>query len=485
MIASNRHAMPRYALLKNQKFRLILGVCINLILHPKNTTVETIKSNSPIQELPNHPGSQGAFKFIDLFAGLGGFHVAMAELGGECVFASELNKGLKELYDRNFNGGLSFIRGDIHDIDTADIPAHDVLCAGFPCQPFSQAGKRFGLDDPNNGNHFYKIMDILEQHRPEFFILENVPNMKGHDRGRTWEVIEENLMKFYDVQSGILSPDQFGVPQHRKRFYIVGAKKGGVGFGKLEFPNPDTSVTRVHDILAHERSNRNELLRPETERHIQVWQEFVAFMHRHRIPRFPVWATEFGADYPFESKSPRAIGLSHLRGLKGQFGKVIQSFGDLPVYAIRNRAAFPSWKKAYIQKNRALWEEHKSWLSGWVKEVQEFEHSHQKFEWNAGDSDPTFRDKVIQFRPSGIRVKNGNATPALVLSKTQVPIVWDDHNHTYRYISPLEAGRLQSFDDDHILPSSANDAYRALGNAVNSRVVTAILSPVIDRLNLK
>ena len=120
-----------------------------------------------------------------------------------------------------------------------------------------------------------------------------------------------------------------------------------------------------------------------------------------------------------------------------------------------------------------------------MKEVQEFEHSHQKFEWNAGDSDPTFRDKVIQFRPSGIRVKNGNATPALVLSKTQVPIVWDDHNHTYRYISPLEAGRLQSFDDDHILPSSANDAYRALGNAVNSRVVTAILSPVIDRLNSK
>ena len=404
---------------------------------------------------------------------------------GGCVFASELNKVLKELYDQNFNGGKSLIRGDIHKIDTADIPEHDVLCAGFPCQPFSQAGKRYGLDDPKNGNHFYKILDILEQRRPELFILENVPNMKGHDSGRTWKVIEENLQRFYDVQSGLLSPDQFGVPQHRKRFYIIGAKKGGVGFGKFEFPNPDTSATRVHDILTHDKSFRTELLRPETERHIKVWEEFTLFMHKHRIPRFPIWSTEFGADYPFESKSPRAIGLSNLRGFKGQFGFPIQSFDDLPVYATRSMAAFPSWKKVYIRKNRALWEDHKSWLSGWVKEVMEFEHSHQKFEWNAGDSDPAFRDKVIQFRPSGIRVKNGNATPALVLSKTRVPIVWDDHHHLYRYISTLEAGRLQSFSDDHILPKSPNVSYRALGNAVNSRVVVAILSPIIARLNLK
>lgn len=450
----------------------------------KNVAVISMESDI-IEESPNQTGARAAFKFIDLFAGLGGFHVAMAELGGECVFASELNKGLKELYDLNFYGGKSFIRGNIHNIDTAEIPKHDVLCAGFPCQPFSQAGKRFGLDDPQNGNHFYKILDILKHRRPEFFILENVPNMKGHESGRTWAIIEENLKALYEVQSGILSPDQFGVPQHRKRFYIIGAKKGGVGFGKLEFPNPGTSVTRVHDILSCGRSFSDEFLRPETERHIQVWGEFVTYMHRHRIPRFPVWATEFGADYPFDSKSPRSIGLSKLRGFKGQFGLPIQSFNDFPVYATRSRAAFPSWKKVYIQRNRALWDEHKSWLSGWVEEVKEFEHSHQKFEWNAGDSDPTFRDKVIQFRPSGIRVKNGNATPALVLSKTQVPIIWDEHNQKYRYISPLEAGRLQSFGDDHILPSSSNDAYRALGNAVNSRVVAAIISPVIARFNLK
>lgn len=445
----------------------------------------SIESISAVKELPDQKSAMKAFRFIDLFAGLGGFHVAMSELGGKCVFASELNVGLKELYDQNFNGGKPFIHGDIHKVDTEDIPSHDVLCAGFPCQPFSQAGKRFGLDDPKNGNHFYKILDILEQHRPEFFILENVPNMRGHDSGRTWQVIENNLKRSYEIQSGILSPDQFGVPQHRKRFYIVGAKKYGVGFGKLEFPNPEKKATKVHDILNCDRSYREELLRPETERHIQVWEEFVVFMHRHRIPRFPVWATEFGADYPFESRSPMAIGLSNLRGLKGQFGLTIQSFDDLPVYATRNRAAFPAWKKGYIRKNRALWGEHKSWLSGWVKELEEFEHSHQKFEWNAGDSEPTFRDKVLQFRPSGIRVKNGNATPALVLTKTQVPIVWDEHNRTYRYISPMEAGRLQCFDDNHILPSSTNDAYRALGNAVNSKVVSAILAPIIVRFNSK
>ena len=98
---------------------------------------------------------------------------------------------------------------------------------------------------------------------------------------------------------------------------------------------------------------------------------------------------------------------------------------------------------------------------------------------------PDISDKVIQFRPSEFGSKMAMPHPALVLTKTQVPIVWDEHNQTYRYISPLEAGRLQSFGDDHILPTSSNDAYRALGNAVNSRVVASILSPVIARFNFK
>lgn len=425
---------------------------------------------------------QGTFKFIDLFAGLGGFHVAMQKLGGECVFASELNVGLRHLYDKNFSLGVEFIHGDIHEIETTSIPEHDVLCAGFPCQPFSQAGKRFGLDDPINGNHFYKILDILDQHEPEFFILENVPNLKGHDRGRTWGVIQECLEEYYEVQSGILSPDQFGVPQHRKRFYIVGAKKGGLGFGGWTFPNPPKGDTKIQDILSIEELNSDSLLKPETERHIEAWEDFVRYFHKKGVPRFPIWTMEFGADYPFEGESPLAQGERKLQGMRGQFGDPICSFADLPRYATRGKAEFPAWKKTYILRNRELWSKHKSWLSGWLSQIKEFEHSHQKFEWNAGDSEPTFHDKVIQFRPSGIRVKKGNASPALVLATTQVPIIWDEGISKYRYISPREAARLQSFGDNHVLPQSVNDTYRALGNAVNSTVVEEIISPAIERL---
>jgi DNA (cytosine-5)-methyltransferase 1 len=158
-------------------------------------------------------------KFIDLFAGLGGFHLALDHLGHKCVFASELNNELRDLYVKNHN---TKIEGDINLVNVNLIPSHDILCAGFPCQPFSQAGARLGLEDPRNGNLFYKIVEILNRHKPEFVFLENVANLKGHDDGNTWKVIYDELSKLYEVKVDTLSPHHFGIPQHRSRFYIVG-----------------------------------------------------------------------------------------------------------------------------------------------------------------------------------------------------------------------------------------------------------------------
>ena len=163
------------------------------------------------------------FKFIDLFAGLGGFHLAMQELGGKCVFASEIREDLRELYKINFPE-TPIVEGDITKIKVEDIPPHDVLCAGFPCQPFSQAGKRQGFnDEKNRGNLFYNILDIVKYHRPKYILLENVANLKNHNHGHTWETIKKELENInYDVaEPAILSPHQFGIPQHRKRIYIV------------------------------------------------------------------------------------------------------------------------------------------------------------------------------------------------------------------------------------------------------------------------
>ena len=186
-------------------------------------------------------------KFIDLFAGLGGFHLALSDLGHKCVFASELNQELRELYERNHK---TKIQGDINQVDINSIPAHDILCAGFPCQPFSKAGAQLGLDDPRNGNLFYRIMEILNEHEPEYLFLENVANLKGHDDGNTWKVIHKELSKLYDVREEILSPHHFGIPQHRSRIYIVGRIKKKGGLKDFQFPEKqENENVSIHNII--------------------------------------------------------------------------------------------------------------------------------------------------------------------------------------------------------------------------------------------
>ena len=122
-------------------------------------------------------------RFVDLFAGLGGFHIALKSLGHKCVFASELNMALQETYYKNFG-----IRpeGDIREIKLSNIPPHDILCAGFPCQPFSKAGEQEGFKCPKWGDLFDYVMAVIEYHRPSFILLENVPNLLSHNNGSTW-----------------------------------------------------------------------------------------------------------------------------------------------------------------------------------------------------------------------------------------------------------------------------------------------------------
>lgn len=217
-------------------------------------------------------------KFIDLFAGLGGFHMAMNNLGHECVFASELQENLRKLYTTNYDDvEPENVVGDIHNIASQDIPAHDILCAGFPCQPFSQAGKQKGLDDPVNGNHFHKIVEILKFHKPKYILLENVPNLSNHDEGRTWKIIKEALESEdlgYKISDKILSPHQFGIPQHRKRLYIVGVLGGKKKFD-FDLGEFDTGID-VYSILKESPEEYDSIpLKDATKKHIGVWQDFL------------------------------------------------------------------------------------------------------------------------------------------------------------------------------------------------------------------
>jgi len=196
-------------------------------------------------------------KFIDLFAGLGGFHLALNKLEHKCVFASELMSELRNLYKTNHNLDCS---GDINEVDIQkDIPRHDVLCAGFPCQPFSQAGSQQGFnDEKDRGNLFYKIMEILEHHKPEFVFLENVPNLKSHDNGNTYKVIKETLETLYEIKDDIISPHYFGIPQHRTRIYIVGRLKTMGGLKGFEFPeHTERPECSINDIIVPDDDDYN------------------------------------------------------------------------------------------------------------------------------------------------------------------------------------------------------------------------------------
>ena len=176
---------------------------------------------------------QKKFKFIDLFAGIGGFHLAMHKLGGECVFASEIDRYARKTYIHNFKKispqlfEEDLFNEDIRNIVADEIPDFDLLCAGFPCQPFSQAGYKRGFDDTHNserGNLFFNIADILEVKRPKAYFLENVQGLVNHDRGKTFKLIRKVLEMDlgYSFYYQIVKASDYGLPQLRPRTFIVG-----------------------------------------------------------------------------------------------------------------------------------------------------------------------------------------------------------------------------------------------------------------------
>lgn len=426
-------------------------------------------------------------KFIDLFAGLGGFHLALNKLGHQCVFASELQNDLRTLYSRNYpEMNQSNLIGDIHGIPVENIPKHDILCAGFPCQPFSQAGKREGLNDPKNGNHFGKIMSILKYHRPKFILLENVHTLEGHDSGRTWQIIRKELESDYEIIKGVLSPHEFGIPQHRKRVYIVGKRHDDGGLSNFSFNHlGQTNVKCNIKSILDANSTDHLPLRQESLIQLDVWQEFLDHLDSQNVPRFPIWTAEFGATYPYEPMATHRYSMRELKKYRGTFGQEI--YGNtkdnvlqcLPPYVRKGNGNFPDWKINYIRKNREFYNIHKVWIDKWMCKILKWEHSHQKMEWNCGNVELNLKDKIIQFRPSGIRVKNPDKSPALVLMNTQIPIIYDDNLNEFRHLNSLEAAKLQSMEELKHFPQPASRAIRAFGNAVNVKVVHNIAQELL------
>lgn len=189
------------------------------------------------------------FRFIDLFAGIGGLRIPFEALGGRCVFTSEIDKAAAETYKMNFPQDKHEISGDIREIINKSIPSHDLLLAGFPCQPFSRAGHEKGFED-TRGTLFFEIERILKHHKPKLFLLENVRGLIGHDGRHTFKRILEILEEDYVVSWKVLNAKDFGLPQSRARVYIAGIRKNKKLIQKaFEFPDPPCTPTKVGDIL--------------------------------------------------------------------------------------------------------------------------------------------------------------------------------------------------------------------------------------------
>ena len=361
-----------------------------------------------------------SFRFLDLFSGIGGFHHALRSLGGRCVMACEIDDDARKVYRETFDpDGEGFplvdnirhlTRLDIDDekalLSSADIdrlvPDHEVLCGGFPCQPFSKSGGQQGTRDKTRGTLFFDMLRIIEAKRPPYLFLENVRNLAGPRHSDTWQTIVSSLRDLgYVVSSDpmIFSPHLLpsklgGVPQNRERVFILGVRndKEGGQIDRLtqfnlemrekklwepdlwqisEYLEDDEDIDGIKDFEV----SQNE------EMYLEAWNYFVETIKQDSLPGFPIWAF---------------------------------ALQDAPYLA----TGMASWESDFRIKNSRFYVENKDFVDAWKQmkwgtaqlTVPEFPVSRQKLEWQARKKHPiregrTLRDLVIQFRPSGIRVK--------------------------------------------------------------------------------
>ena len=414
-------------------------------------------------------------KFIDLFAGLGGFHHGFAKAGGfKCVFASEIDPQLRDLYE--VNHGFK-AEGDIAEIDINAVPVHDVLCAGFPCQPFSLAGLKKGIGCPKSGRLIEHVVRIARYRKPEFLLLENVPGLLTVERGSVWKYLCSAFDELgYRLIYKIISPLDVAVPQNRKRLFVVGSLNHDLTH-VFDWPAP-RRATHVAEFLS---STPRMYKVVETKKRVQLekWQQLLSECTLpEKMPIVSITAPEFGATYPMNFSK---ITLGELRNYRGAYGTALdecfnwnEAIRRIPSYCRKQRRV-PSWLTPSVEFSRDLYEKNKEWLDAWHTDFNKCYNSWQVLEWRGKRHERLLNQHLLQFRASGIRVLNPHTLPSLVaMTATQVPVIGSD----MRYLSKHEAARFQSLHDLTKIPVEDWVAFKAIGNAVNAKIVEKIASNI-------
>lgn len=420
-------------------------------------------------------------RFVDLFAGIGGFHHALKStpINGRCVMAVEIDPHCRAVYEASLlhheltTSEFEFV-DDIRSLtrlpngesdrplkDLASlIPDHDILCGGFPCQPFSKSGKQEGTEDETRGTLFFDIMRIVKAKKPKYIILENVPNLVGPRHfDSTWVTIIQKLRRagyLVSDRPAIISPHELppelgGTPQVRKRLFILARRKDG------DESQPEDNIRDYLDSIGTfgtENWDINSYLRPESvssrlslrdeeKMWLRAWQHFVQMIDQDNLPGFPIWEASL-------------------------------------VPKLRKPDPCPPWKLEFLRKNREFYLLHKQKIDHWRTidwsegrgakpvTVRDFPDSRRKFEWQARTFQPTQRQRdiyqlLIQLRPSGIRVRPPTYAPALV-AINQTTII----GRELRRLSPVECAALQGFPTSIFDKCNIDESqmYKQLGNAV-------------------
>lgn len=383
-------------------------------------------------------------KYIELFSGIGAFTQAIERIdsNAECVFAADINEACANVYKLNY--GIESLC-DLTAKSEKEIPNHDFCFFSPPCQAFSKGGKRLGFEEAR-GTLIFEVFRILKEKKPKYILMENVRNIVGHDNGNTIKVIIEALHELgYRTPKTplILSPHHFGIPQLRERAFLPGIYDLENTSIPLDFDMgqlKSKEENNIFQVIDETEDDDSLKVREEDLVTMKVWDDFYHNI-KQKVIGFPVWA-----DY---------------------FKECVDTRG------------FPSWKLEFVRKNQELYRNNKKEIDQWAKRWQVYEQftpTQKKFEWQCGTRISSVFDGLIQFRPSGMRVKLPTVAPALV-AMVQTSVI----GKFQRKMSLKECLRLQDFPDNFNFGNqSLHESYKQLGNSICVKVLEKVARKLIE-----